>query len=168
MNEYLLMLANSLCFVGIMSFVITTIFFTLGKFVEKQIVINNIDYLITDTMGSFPSIIKPELKQSIKDSINSSYQNIKINTDDTISKMNSSLIKKAYIFSTMLLVICLLGSFSLSKMININFSMILLQSILLVVGVAIVEIVFMLAVSMNYIIADPNQPKKYLMNKLMV
>ena len=69
MNEYLLMLANSLCFVGIMSFVITTIFFTLGKFVEKQIVINNIDYLITDTMGSFPSIIKPELKQSIKDSI---------------------------------------------------------------------------------------------------
>lgn len=168
MNEFLVMLANSISFVGIMAFLITVIFFTFGKYIEKQIVINNLDYLINDTIGDLPKTLKPELKKSITDSLNSSYEKININKDEVEQVVNSnkSLQNKAFIFSSILLVVSLIISFIISKKANINYFMVLFQSLLLALGVGLIEVLFMYFVSSSYIVADPSQTKKILLEKL--
>ena len=60
MNELLLMFSNSICFVGIMSCLITIIFFTFGKYIEKKIVENNISYLINNLVGDLPKMLNSE------------------------------------------------------------------------------------------------------------
>jgi len=167
MSELLLMLSNSICFVGIMTCLITVIFFTFGKYIEKKIVVNNLDYLINNIIGDLPKILSPELKKSISDSLNST---VKINVNEEeknkVINSNKSLQTKAFISSSILLVICLIVSYMLVRKQDVKFSIILGQALLLSIGVGLIEILFMYLVSSKYIVADPSQSNKILLDKL--
>jgi hypothetical protein len=165
MNELLLMFSNSICFVGIMSCLITIIFFTFGKYIEKKIVENNISYLINNLVGDLPKMLNSELKKSINDALNSPTKTDEDEKNRVINS-NKSLQIKAFISISIILVICLTISYIIARKINIKFSMVLAQAILLSIGVGLIEILFMYFVSLKYIIVDPSQSKKILLDKI--
>ena len=150
-----------------MTCLITVIFFTFGKYIEKKIVVNNLDYLINNIIGDLPKILSPELKKSISDSLNST---VKINVNEEeknkVINSNKSLQTKAFISSSILLVICLIVSYMLVRKQDVKFSIILGQALLLSIGVGLIEILFMYLVSSKYIVADPSQSNKILLDKL--
>jgi hypothetical protein len=162
------MLNNVILSVTFISVFIGIFFFTYGKTVEKEIVLNNLTYTIdglTSTFSLLPHRINQEIKNKIK--------NIKLpNMDDEDEKTNKANIKLRNNAAMLLggcFILCLIISFILAKYIfkndneneNKNFlnfftNEFIFPNLILLLGIAITEFLFLNCVIRSFIAADLN------------
>lgn len=142
--------------VTIISTFIGVLFFTYGKKVEKQIVQDQSKYIAKTIANDVKLFIPLELKIKLKEQLKVPDMS---KEDAAVEKSNSELQKKAmivlgvlfFIGITTTIIICIIGKLNLR---------VLLESVVILIFVALTEILFLNLVARNYKIADPNFVKK--------
>jgi hypothetical protein len=151
--------AFAACFIGLF-------FFTYAKNIEKQIVVNNVEYLVNDlfanTVGLMPNPVKTVMGIGLK---NITLPNMKAQ-DEAVNKNNSDLLKLASITLGSLLIITLVGCYYLSEHYQLNLSDAIYHNLILLVCIGITEFIFLILIAQNYISVDPNHIFLNLINML--
>jgi len=158
---------NVLLSVGLITLFLTLFFFTYVKYVEKKIVIKNVNYLV-DSMGD--SVI-PILPQDIKNLIYSTLTSYRLadmkDIDKQVNDSNKVLLNKTIKIQTIIIVIIVILSFALCFYYNLNFSEILITNIFLLFSVMITEYMFLNNVIFNWISANPNIVKQQIIKSII-
>lgn len=139
-------------------------FFTYGKNIEKECVVNNVNFLIADTIEPIKSFISDDQKKILLESVN----NIKLENmdeqDKKVEDSNNLLLKKSFIILSSVF----LGGIVLSYIIYRFFSnkiesfpvIITKNIIILLLGIVLVEFLFGFFIPSQFISANPNLIKK--------
>jgi hypothetical protein len=152
--------------IGLASSFIGFFFFTYGKIIEKEIVINNVKYTI-DNLGDFIlSISTPEIKTELYKHINEvTLPNMDI-ADENVRDDNNKLLKKSFKYLGTLLLVSLIVSYIICIKYELDFIEIITQNIVLLCGIGLVEFLFLRLVIANYISANPNIVKRRVLQLL--
>lgn len=146
---------------------INIFFFTYGETIERQVVTDNVTYIannISTTIKQFPEPYYSNMKEKIN---NTKLKNMD-KEDNIVEIHNNTLMKTALWISGTIFCITMLVVISMYKYYNIsneNMSIILINSIILVIGIGLVEFLFVTFVIKNYMIADMNKIKLHILNK---
>jgi hypothetical protein len=143
-----MLVAFAVCFIGIF-------FFTYAKDIEKDIVVNNVRYLI-DTLTPNLKLLPQPVYNILKNNVN----NIKLanmdKEDAEVTNANNELLKKSAKVLGIVLVLSLAFSYYMCNKYNLDFNDLLYHNLILVGCVALVEFMFLNLIAKNYISADPN------------
>jgi hypothetical protein len=130
-------------------------FFTYAKDIEKDIVVNNVKYLIDNLSPNFSYLPSTEYN-ILKNNIN----NIKLSNmdkeDAEVSNANNELLKKSTKVLGTVFVLSFVFSYYMCNKYNLDFTDLLYHNLILVGCVAVVEYMFLNLVAKNYTSADPN------------
>jgi hypothetical protein len=153
-----MLVAFAVCFIGIF-------FFTYAKDVEKDIVVNNVRYLI-DTLIPNLNLLPQSSYNILKNNVN----NIKLanmdKEDAEVTNANNELLKKSAKVLGIVLVLSLAFSYYMCNKYNLDFNDLLYHNLILVGCVALVEFMFLNLIAKNYISADPNIVARNLTSQL--
>lgn len=142
--------------IGFITLFLTFFFFTYVKYVEKKIVIKNVNYLV-DTIGD--SVV-PILSSDIKNLIYSELSSYKLADMKDINKQvedsNNLLFYKTVKLQIIIIVIISILIFILCLLYDLNFTEIFITNIFLLFIVIITEYLFLNHVIFNWISANPN------------
>ena len=151
-------------------------FFTYAKNIEKEIVINNIDYLIKDIIGQYKVFLSNNNKTIIRNSINKiKIKDIK-NHDEEVKKSNKILLDKTVLIISITLVSALILAYVIFKynkyhdspsLINLSFFDIIGKNIIILLTVMIIEFLFLKIVIYNHISLEPNVIKKKIIEEIL-
>jgi len=166
--------STTLLMLGIYTAFVGFFFFTYGAYIERNVVKNQIDTLISDFTDDFIFFGKESSDKSIINTIKKDIKNISPpdmrDADKVVEENNSALIKKATIILSVTFIVFLLISicvwyFGLSKTQKRkdNYASIIERIILLMIIVMLTEFLFFTLVAGNYHPVDPNKIKKYLL-----
>jgi hypothetical protein len=174
---------------------ITVFFFTYGKILEKQAIMNNIDYLIQNIIGDSINL-SDDIKNSIIDNIdiidnikntnnikdikdinnhgNTGNNNNNNNPDIIVEKNNKKIFKNSMIILSVILFLVLLLFIFFMSMRNSNipffqnfeFIKIFKESMIILVFVALTEFCFLYFFGSKYIVVNPNLLKKEVIDQL--
>lgn len=142
--------------VAFTSFFICIFFFTYGKIIEKQVVVNNVNYIMDDLLGSAITIIPDNMKSVLKQQLNSINPPNMIKQDKIVSDTNYELIKKSIIIFSLFLVLVLVVGNVASKYYNVNYSYSIYQNMILLFFIGLTEYIFLSTLAKHYISAEPN------------
>lgn len=157
------MIANIIMNVSFISIFIATFFFTYGKTVEKQIVENQVQYIVDDFSQDIDLFFVDEeskkqfgveLKRFIGDNPVE-----KTPEDIAAEKNNSDLIKKSVLVLGIILVIGLNTAYYMSKKYDFNFWDMFKHNLIILAAAGLTEFVFLTYFAQNYRIADRNKVK---------
>lgn len=141
-------------------------FFTYGKNVERDIVVNNVDYLVTDLLGGV-NLLPQEITSSLKEKLQKTNLGDMSKEDEKVAQHNAALLKKALTFIGILNAVVLAVVIGLAYKYDLNLMEILVEGFLILLCVGLVEIVFLYFIARKYISADPNTVKNRFVTKLM-
>lgn len=161
--EWSIFTANILIHVGVMALFLTIFFFTVAQYFEKQIVEEQINFVIDDFIGSSFKPVSKSVKDKIKEQINEAFSKVDFTKqDNAVKEENSKVQKKAWKFVGILIaiisVIVILFGF-LFKWDNYYLKFLFNSAIVSLIFVAITETLFMFLIAQNYLSADPNKIK---------
>jgi hypothetical protein len=141
-------------------------FFTYGKTVENNMIINGIKYMCDNVIGS----VLPFLPDGIKNKIKTKLDNVKLDDmsqiDDKVDKSNTVLFNKTLLYLGSLLGVALIITFILSYVYDIDYFILVVKSLIILCGIALVEFIFLFYISKNFIIANPNQVISLVLNAI--
>ena len=152
---------------------ITVFFFTYGKTLEKQAIINNIDYLIENIFGNgnlnLPEDIKTEFINKIKGDTETHNENDKKVNENNKKILNNTLLILIILITVVLLFI--IFSFSMRNsnihfFQNFNLTKILRESGIILIFVGLTEFCFLYFFASKYIVVNSNLLKKQVVDKL--
>jgi hypothetical protein len=146
---------------------ITIFFFTYVKEIEKQIVINNVNYLINNLIPH-TNLLNQDIKKKIIDEIDKIQLPDLANEDKEVKARNKTLINKSILIITIICIIVFFISYFMCTKYNIDLSNVIIRNILLVIGIGMTEFVFLHLAIKRYISADPNVVKHELINKILI
>ena len=144
---------------------ICVFFFTYAKDVEKQIVLDNLKYIVTTLLGTPIALLKSEglydtnMLSQLKPNDND------YKADKIVVDINNKLLKKSYIYIGILLIVGLSIVFGLSMYKNRNksrevglmyFLILILKNLFMVSGIGLTELIFLLSIGANFKAADDN------------
>ena len=141
-------------------------FFTYAKNVEKEIVMNNVNYLVNDLIGNLKDIIPPAGQTQLKQKMNEVKLPDMSKEDEQVETNNKALLKRAAGVLGLIGFIGIFSAYKLSKKYNLSFQTLVVKNLILLVGIAIVEIGFINLVAKQYISINPNQIKKAIIQSL--
>ena len=154
---------NILIHVLIMSIFLTIFFFTVAKNVEKDIVKEQIRYVLDDFIGNSFKGLDSSQKQYIKKQINE-----KLNTDSLkesdkkVQEQNKIIFNKSLVFLAVIVSILFFIIFALYLIYRFDIKYIKLlgiSALISLIFVAVTETSFLLLIAKSYLSADPNQIK---------
>lgn len=153
-----MLVAFAVCFIGVF-------FFTYAKNVEKNIVVNNVKYLIDTLTPNFNLLPRTEYNL-LKNNIN----NVKLTNmdkeDAEVTSVNNDLLNQSAKVLGCILVLALVFSYYMCNKYNLDFTDMLYHNLILVGCVALVEFIFLNLVAQNYTSADPNMIVNNLINQI--
>jgi len=158
-----LLTTNILIHVLIMSIFLTIFFFTVAKNVEKDIVKEQIRYVLDDFIGNTFKGLDSSQKQYIKKQINE-----KLNTDSLkesdkkVQEQNKIIFNKSLVFLAVIVSILFFIIFALYLIYRFDIKYIKLlgiSALISLIFVAVTETSFLLLIAKSYLSADPNQIK---------
>lgn len=163
LKKYYIDIINIILSIVLSSIFIGLFFFTYGKNIEKACVVNNVNFLIEDTISPIKSFISDDQKKFLLKSVN----NIKLDNmdeqDNAVENSNNILLKKSFIILSSVFLAGLLLSYILYRYSNKDqsFSVIITRNIIiLLLGIAFIEFLFAYFIPSQFISADPNLLKK--------
>jgi len=157
---------NVLLATAFFTFFITIFFFTYAKYVEKQIAINNLTYLV-DNLTSYLSLLPPTYKEELGKLVDNFNLSVDKQADIDVEKDNTKLFNKAIKLYGSVFIVNIILAFIISYIYNIDLIESLFQNINLLIVVIITELFFLTFVISDYISVDPNKIKKAFLNLLI-
>ena len=161
---------NILIHVLIMSIFLTIFFFTVAKNVEKEIVEDQVDYILEDLIGNTFKGLSNENKNIIKTEIDKKFNSESLkNSDNEVIQQNQKIFNKSLRFLAIICSILIIIIVILYIIYRYNLSDIKLLTISAIVSlimVALTETSFLFLIAKNYLSADPKQIKLKIINKL--
>ncbi len=143
----------------IASFVVsflTIFFFTFGKDIERQVVMQNIDYLIDEILDGYKDTIGDKQKRIIYDKLNEMKIKDMSKEDELVITNNKKLFNKSLYILIGILVSSLLITSIISYVKNFKYLEILMQNIILLSFVALCEYIFLVFFGSKFISANVN------------
>ena len=168
--NYSIFTGNILLHVGLMSLFLTFFFFTFARQVEKEIVEEQIKYIIDNFVGNSFNVLDIKSKTQIKEQLDKIFESLNFTKEDTaVKNQNSIIFKKALVFVSILFgiilfIVILLGIYF--KWDSSFIKYLLISSISSLIFVAITETMFLLLIAKNYLSADPNRIKRKIVDSL--
>jgi hypothetical protein len=179
---YYLMKLNSSTFVllviiqVVLAFTFITIFFfTYGKTIEKQAIINNIDYLITSIIGNGTINLDESIKTNIINKMIGNTGNNNENKEDTIVNENNKKIFNSTMLFLLIIIIILILLFlfffvmrdkNIPFFENFDFIRVFKESGIILFFVGLTEFCFLYFFGSKYIVVEPNLLKKQVVDQL--
>jgi len=161
---------NILIHVGVMALFLTIFFFTIAQYFEKQIVQQQINFVIDDFVGNSLKPVTPEMKTKIKNQLNEAFSGLDFEAQDkAVEDQNAEVQKKAWQFVGMLVgiiavVVIIFGFIYKWEWYYLRF--LVNSAVISLIFVAIAETLFMFLIAQNFLSADPNKIKLNIVNTL--
>ena len=143
-------------------------FFTYAKNVERDIVVNNVDYLVDDLLSGTDLLPEPVLDM-IKNKLNDIKLQDMSKEDAEVSHKNSSLLKLAFTVLGILVVVAIGAVYFIATSNGFSsheITEIYVKGFIILVCVGIVEYIFLKFIAREYLSTDPNIVKYNIVNKL--
>ena len=143
-------------------------FFTYGNTVERDVVMNNINYLINDMTREIILLPDNSIK-IIKDKVNNITLPDMTIKDKQVSDSNDLLYNKVKSISIILLVCTIIIIYYVSSYYNLSSDEIqelVIKSVLLLLCIGLVEFIFLNLIVKNYYSVDMNKIKRHIILKL--
>ncbi len=143
----------------IASFVVsflTIFFFTYGKKIEEQVIMQNIDYLIDDICDGYADSIGDKQKKVIYDKINSIKLEDMSKEDESVMNNNKKLLNKSIYILVGLLVSSIFITSIISYVNGYNYLEIITENIILLLFVGLCEFIFLVFFGSKFISANVN------------
>lgn len=158
-------IANVILHVILIATFIGIFFFTYASRVEKEIVENQVDYLVKDFTQNL-SQLSSEHKEQLKTAISTIQAPDMTKVDTVVNNMNAELMKKAgYVIGIMLVIGSAIIYYLYTKY-NINLKSLMIHNAIILIAVAVTEFFFLNYVAKNFISADANRTKKTLISTI--
>ena len=166
-------ISNIFIHVAVMSLFLTIFFFTIAANQEKNIVEKQINFIVDEFIGNILFPLDNSLKEYIKRKINSKLEDAKNDLKDQDKKVNvqnNKIIKKAFTFALifLIIVIFIVGITSFYYKWPSHYIYYLIYSnIITLIFVAITETAFLFLIAKEYYSVDPNKIKLKILDKLL-
>jgi len=138
-----------------MSF-IALFFFTYVTDIEREVVLNNVNYIINELGGSLPILLDGLPQRDIIKSLDLVKLDDMKEADETVKKINDKIIHNSLVIFTSFFAVSLVICLSICIYFKLDIVEILSTNLLLLGGIALVEFVFVNFIIRNYISADIN------------
>ena len=156
----------------VLAIFLTVFFFTYSVTVEKDIVVNQIDFLMDDIFGNFFKGIPQEDKDNITNQLNELMEGSDSafeQQDEEVIENNNKIIKKSLIF--LIIIVAVIVSmitivFIMKPWTNSNKKQYLIACVVTLLFVGITEVIFLLLIAKNYLSLDPNNLKENIVEEL--
>jgi len=132
---------------------ISLLYFTLGNYVEELMVIKNIKYLL-DNFCIFNDI---NVKKYLKSTVNEMKPTPPGEDDKKVVDQQNKIKSEALHFYGKVNAAVIVIVLALSFAFNIELTSVIIRSLTLLLGIAIVEVLFLCLVTYNFIMAQPNK-----------
>ncbi len=154
--------------VGVLAVFLSIFFFTIAVSVEKNIISDQIEFLVNSLIGNVFSGIPKNDKIIIKNAINSKIDNINFkDLDEKTKKNNNKIFNNNLIFiGTLLAFVIVLLTFLSYVDKEFDSKLVMFGAIFSLIFVAITETSFLLLIGSNYLSTDPNKIKEKIVDKL--
>ena len=163
LKKYSIEIVNIILSIVFPSVFIGIFFFTYGKTVEKECVVNNVNFLIDDVISPVKTLISPEQKAILLQQLDNIELANMDEEDKKVEKINNALLKKSFIVLSGLFLVGIIISYILYRYSNkeVSFSVIIARNvIILLLGIALIELLFAAFIPAQFVSADPNLLKK--------
>jgi hypothetical protein len=139
---------------------ISILYFTLGNYIEKLMVVKNIKYLL----DKFCILNDPIVKNNLNPIVNKLEAPPVGPNDKKIIDQQNQIIVQAFYFYGKINIIVIGLILVLSHLFNISLIPIIIRSLTLLFGIAFVEVLFLCLVTYNFIMAQPNKTFTQMLN----
>ena len=133
--------------------------------VEDQIVVSQVDYIVTDFMNDI-TILPDDKLDIIKNALKKYKKPDTSASDKEVQDNNDALYKNVIIMICVIFVICMILCFIVCRYYKIDFLSICGKNLIILVFVALTEYTFLNVYVRNYITADPSFVKLSILNKI--
>jgi hypothetical protein len=158
-SNVILSVAFAATFIGIF-------FFTYAKNVEKDVVVNNVNYTVDSLLSGITVVLNDDVKNILSDQVSQVKLGDMSGADKEVDDNNSKLlIQSAQILGT-LFVVSLVSTFIIAKYYDLDFTELIIQNLILLCGIGLTEFVFLKYIIANFISANPNIVKKKVLEML--
>jgi hypothetical protein len=166
--------SNVIMHIILISVFIGIFFFTYGAYLEKEIIKDQVDYLVDDLISPFKVFIPEDrLKQ-----INTKLNNLNIPVDEVadkkVSDNNKAIIKKAFIAIGISVVLGVIIIIIISKKLNTEnmstsqfWGKLLKYNLITLVFIGLTEFIFAAGFAKNFMSIDTNLFKKTVLNNII-
>jgi len=163
-------LTNILIHVLLMSIFLTIFFFTVAKNVEKQIVEDQVKYILGDLIGNTFKGLDNNEKELIKKQVDKEFSSVSLKNEDIrVIQQNKKVFDKSLSFLAVLCSILIVIIVIMYIIYRFEFSYIKLlgiSALFSLIMVAVTETSFLFLIAKNYLSADPNNIKLKIIEKL--
>lgn len=142
-------------------------FFTYAKTVERKIVVDNVKYTVRDLTENLNIFIPDETSKNIEKQLSEIKLGDMSAIDKEVDDANKELLKKAFKFLGIVLVVGLGLAGIIAYVYNVDFLTLFVRNLILLAGVALTEFVFLRYVATDFISANPNVIKKTVVEVIM-
>ena len=156
-------ISNILLHVGFMALFLTIFFFTIAQNIEKQIVEEQINFVIKDFVGNTLKVLPQSEQEDIRHKIDKTIGGIDFTKQDSeVKQNNKKVFDKAItfvgiLFGVLLFIVIIMGF--AYKWDHHYIKYLITSCVGGLVFVAITETLFLLLIAKNYLSADPNKIK---------
>ena len=137
------------CFIGFF-------FFTYGRNIEKQIVVNNIEYLVNDLLANTVTLMPDSVKGVLSKNIKNAQLADMTENDKSVKESNSNLLHLSTMMLCILLAGCFYGAHYVSEKHNIDFDDAVNHNLILLVCMGFTQFIFLTFITKSFIAADPH------------
>lgn len=139
-------------------------FFTYASKIEKEIVEDQMDYIVKDIVNNIKIFIPENKRKDVSDFIkNMTIPDMK-REDKLVDDMNKGLLNKAVIVLSILVIVGVIAVYIMSIKYNFTLMPIIKESLIVLAFVGLTEFVFLRYIGKNYRSGDPNIVKYELIN----
>jgi hypothetical protein len=146
---------------------IALFFFTYVKNIEREIVLDNVNYVIDDLTTTFLTILPEPIKALLEFKLDNIELKDLSEADNKVKEDNNKLLMKSAKTFGLILVINVSLAVYISHIYKINFTEILISNLLLLTAIALTEFFFLKLVIRKYISANPNKVKEIIFDNLV-
>jgi len=157
-TEYIEILISSLMSAAFLATFICIFFFTYGKNIEKNVIINNTSFLIDDLTSSF-SLLPKDITNLIGNKLSNTKSIDMSALDKSVAKSNNIILTKTIEVLSLFLGIVLISTYILCYFFGINYEVLIVKNLMLLAAIGFVEYIFLTYVGQYYIAVDTNNIK---------
>jgi hypothetical protein len=140
-------------------------FFTYVAKIENEIVVDQVNYLVSDLTQDL-KLLPEETLKIIRQKVNEAQQPDLSKEDEMVAKHNSEILSTATMAITIFLVVGLIVVHIMSRKYNFDMWPMVSRNLIILTFIGIIEYVFLIVFAKNFISADPNYIKLTILDKL--
>ncbi len=138
---------------------LTIFFFLYGAEIEKEVILNNLNYIIDESIDNYIIFLSDEQKKQIYEKINKIKLENMDKEDEEVKSSNKKLKNTSFIIISVLIVCVFIIVSGIVIYKNYNYSELLLKNVILLIGIGLVEYLFLINFGSKFISANTNYIK---------